>query len=545
MSSLADIQAMKALKLAKQNTTSLADLTTNVKNFGADPTGVNDSTTAIQNAINFLTNGGTVLFPTGSYKITSQITTDPTKGSFVLKGLGSSKIIVATNSSVYGIKIGQSIYNTKLSTHNVSIEDLEIVASGNPLGGIYVAPGAFMPRIKNVKLSGFHNINGWAILTVNDGYNAPYYSWVDNPSYEDIILDDVANGVGFIGNTYRIVSATWVASTAYTVGQTVNANGNVYYCKVAGTSGSTAPTGTTGLITDGGITWAYYGVYGTPGASQTSSENTFSQVKLKNIWVRFTQTGGQAFRFEGSFARSVFDGLVSFADGNALTDIQTNGVNATSKHYYLKGTFVGATFQSLGAEGGGNVVFLDPLMNTDTFGGSSFLDSTGTWINTGWLNIPDSTKRLLKIIDPPMNQSHVFIDSVNSVTQYRRDRHLTEVSGILKFIGDTTQNSGYQTITVTLPTPMLEIYDIQSTISLDLVDTQANKALYATRVDSSGIDSVATVSKTNTIDSSTYLKYTSVTFFVKVNTNTSQGVKMRYSIKGRIPGKWDYYYGIS
>lgn len=53
-----------------------------VTQFGADPTGVADSTTAIQNAVNALpaagtssnTSGGVVYFPAGKYKVTSTIT---------------------------------------------------------------------------------------------------------------------------------------------------------------------------------------------------------------------------------------------------------------------------------------------------------------------------------------------------------------------------------------------------------------------------------------------------------------------------------------
>lgn len=44
-----------------------------VLDFGADPTGVTDSTTAINNALASLTGGGSLYFPTGTYKTTGQI----------------------------------------------------------------------------------------------------------------------------------------------------------------------------------------------------------------------------------------------------------------------------------------------------------------------------------------------------------------------------------------------------------------------------------------------------------------------------------------
>ncbi|HWI49885.1 MAG TPA: hypothetical protein VNU45_16860 [Rummeliibacillus sp.] len=54
--------------------------------------------------------------------------------------------------------------------------------------------------------------------------------------------------------------ALWTATTAYTVGTIVHtAAGNIYSCITAGTSGSTAPTGTTTNVTDGTAHWEYMG----------------------------------------------------------------------------------------------------------------------------------------------------------------------------------------------------------------------------------------------------------------------------------------------
>jgi hypothetical protein len=67
-----------------------------VTNFNADPTGVIDSTTPIQNAINSLpATGGTIFFPAGIYKISSTLTigngtssTDSTTAGVILFGQG-------------------------------------------------------------------------------------------------------------------------------------------------------------------------------------------------------------------------------------------------------------------------------------------------------------------------------------------------------------------------------------------------------------------------------------------------------------------------
>ncbi|HAV5308003.1 TPA: hypothetical protein JI040_00490 [Acinetobacter baumannii] len=95
-------------------------------------------------------------------------------------------------------------------------------------------------------------------------------------------------------------SIAWAANTAYTVqaGSSgyVHANGKVYKCSVAGTSGSTAPSHTSGTATDGAVTWTYIGVKaefvevspytmplvttiggsGVPRVTYTSNENMFT-----------------------------------------------------------------------------------------------------------------------------------------------------------------------------------------------------------------------------------------------------------------------------
>lgn len=55
-----------------------------------------------------------------------------------------------------------------------------------------------------------------------------------------------------------LLPATWVASTQYSANQYVSYNGNIYQTTAGGTSGSTAPTHTSGSSSDGGVTWTYY-----------------------------------------------------------------------------------------------------------------------------------------------------------------------------------------------------------------------------------------------------------------------------------------------
>ena len=52
--------------------------------------------------------------------------------------------------------------------------------------------------------------------------------------------------------------ATWVTATVYTAGAYTFYNGNYYTTTAGGTSGATAPTHTSGSVSDGGVTWDYY-----------------------------------------------------------------------------------------------------------------------------------------------------------------------------------------------------------------------------------------------------------------------------------------------
>lgn len=50
---------------------------------------------------------------------------------------------------------------------------------------------------------------------------------------------------------------TWASSTSFTAGSYCFYNGNVYSTTSGGTTGATAPTHTTGSVSDGGVTWDY------------------------------------------------------------------------------------------------------------------------------------------------------------------------------------------------------------------------------------------------------------------------------------------------
>lgn len=100
-----------------------------VKDFGAVGDGVADDTTAIHEAINSIPNGGSVLLPKGSYKITSTIVLADYQ-NLVGDGMLATTIVAAT-ASMQAIKITGSYGG---------VRDLMITQTANGVQGITLAP---------------------------------------------------------------------------------------------------------------------------------------------------------------------------------------------------------------------------------------------------------------------------------------------------------------------------------------------------------------------------------------------------------------------
>ena len=68
----------------------------------------------------------------------------------------------------------------------------------------------------------------------------------------------IFNAQEFLQSINRAADA-WVANTAYFLGEEVVKDGNLFICKVAGTSSATGPNSVGADITDGGVTWKHIG----------------------------------------------------------------------------------------------------------------------------------------------------------------------------------------------------------------------------------------------------------------------------------------------
>lgn len=113
-----------------------------VTQFGADPAGLADSTTAIQNAINRVKalGGGVVYFPPGTYKISSVLALASATG-VVFHGAGAAASIIKQTTGATGV------FSISSST-GIVFEDIQVTASSANTGS-----GVLLTNVANAAFS--------------------------------------------------------------------------------------------------------------------------------------------------------------------------------------------------------------------------------------------------------------------------------------------------------------------------------------------------------------------------------------------------------
>jgi hypothetical protein len=174
----------------------------NVLDFGADPTGVADSTQAINNA---LAAGSEIFLPAGTYKITS-ITHPNTQK--IIRGEGQNSTIISS-SGTYGL-----IYGTNTGSRFSQLRDLKIQA----------AAGTTALRIQNLGV----NINNCQFSGGNIGVllqNSVTSIWQNVTAYGSYagvhVLPDSANDVVWVCNFINL-STSGNALANYAFGMRVD-----------------------------------------------------------------------------------------------------------------------------------------------------------------------------------------------------------------------------------------------------------------------------------------------------------------------------------
>tara|TARA_R110000744_G_C19323784_1_gene557891 strand:+ start:34 stop:1632 length:1599 start_codon:yes stop_codon:yes gene_type:complete len=135
-----------------------------VLDYGADPTGGVDSTTAIQAALDYLRdNGGTLVFPYGTYTISAQLTLQRSSAShsekWVIEG-NSSRIQSSFNGEIF--KIGATSISYFTSRGSIVINDLFVQGSETENGSsvgvnpTYSQTGIYLYCASTVELNNIH-----------------------------------------------------------------------------------------------------------------------------------------------------------------------------------------------------------------------------------------------------------------------------------------------------------------------------------------------------------------------------------------------------
>lgn len=146
------------------------ELVVNVRDFGAVGDNITDDTQAIQNAINSLPNeggrgGGTVLFDSGNYRITSTLVV--ANHGVHLRSSGAYTAVITPAESVVGFAILYEIPNSAVRGPRLS--DLRINCAGSSAGGLRIAAAYDNAILENVFVSGLNDGATGIELSPNPG----------------------------------------------------------------------------------------------------------------------------------------------------------------------------------------------------------------------------------------------------------------------------------------------------------------------------------------------------------------------------------------
>jgi parallel beta-helix repeat protein len=177
-------------------------VTVNVKSFGATGDGINDDREAIQRAIDSVSmSGGTIFFPTGTYRIATSVLEDVSGlsvalriGSFVsLLGEGAGKSIIKADPEMSS-SLNRFLLNKEPGDSNISIGHLTIDSANNPLSSGSGAAISFVEAnniaIEDVELT---NVKKEAISLLSVS-NFTIRNNLVNNAWTGISLRDCSNG---------------------------------------------------------------------------------------------------------------------------------------------------------------------------------------------------------------------------------------------------------------------------------------------------------------------------------------------------------------
>ena len=224
----------------------------NVNDFGADPTGVADSTAAINNAIAALGVNSTLAIPAGSYTILGQL--NPIPGNCSVMGVGefATTLNSTSNSGTFWAMNSPNSTLTNLTINNSSTQDTASALSLN----------ANQLTVQNVTITGF---GGTAVnMTANATFANVFNVFVSSSQSGSVGMNVAGSDTEIQGCTFSGLATgiTCAATDRFSIVDNVFAN-----CTTGVSITNTSATGTTtfdGCVFDACTT----GVSVTPGTSQ-------------------------------------------------------------------------------------------------------------------------------------------------------------------------------------------------------------------------------------------------------------------------------------
>lgn len=334
----------------------------NVLDYGATGNGTTDDTAAIQAAINSLSaSGGQVLFPAGTYKVTSTITL-----SSNIALVGNAKSVINLNVTEIGLSIPVSGTNITVSDLSftgtcarvissaptgvcTNIKILNNTISGATLAGAGYTSGIFLLGASNCLVEG--NILTGNGLGANNGFCADIAFYAPNSSsvgMRNKILNNTCKSTQVIFNFLAFnISNCLISGNFISGAKTSTTNNDGYGIVVYDTASYTLPYSLTNFntISNNTVTGTQgTGIYVASCDNTTITGNTVSYVGAVQLDPTLPVGGivlnglfsSQNTITGNTISSSGKDGIVS--SSNTTTTISGNTISASGQHgIHLRG----------------------------------------------------------------------------------------------------------------------------------------------------------------------------------------------------------------
>jgi hypothetical protein len=186
----------------------------NVQDFGADPTGVTDSTAAIQAALDSVASDVTVTLGGGNFKCLTGLTIKG--GHKILDGAGGTLTFVNA-AATYAITIKTITATAAGQEYGNGIRNVSLYCSGLTSGGtnniaIYLQQKVIGAVIDNVYISG---VDGYGIYVDGALDASSFFMSPDKGFITNVVMNTVTTGLYFVAPTQSTLMSGWTLSGVY------------------------------------------------------------------------------------------------------------------------------------------------------------------------------------------------------------------------------------------------------------------------------------------------------------------------------------------